>query len=234
MPEITPVALIRTPYSSKFGIPRQSGTQETEGRIELNPPYRSPDAVRGLEGFSHLWLIWGFHEAKYNGASLTVRPPRLGGNVRMGVFATRSPYRPNGLGLSCVRLLRIETDCPRAPVLVVQGADMLDKTPIYDIKPYLSFSDSVPEAVDGFAAAVRADRLNVTFSNACGELTAETRRSIETLLREDPRPHYQNDPARIYAFEFSGMHITFICDGETLLVKEVSQAHDPASDPAGL
>lgn len=221
MKEITPVATIFTPYISKFGIPRQSGLVETQSRVVFLAPFRSPDAVRGIAGYSHLWLIWGFSEAARNGATLTVRPPRLGGNVRMGVFATRSPFRPNGLGLSCVRLLRVETDGPEAPTLVVSGADMLNGTPIYDIKPYLPFTDSIPDAAGGFADAVCGDILRVAYETDVSFLSPETLAALTSLLAGDPRPHYQTNPERVYAFEFSGLHVAFTCDGETAFVKEV-------------
>lgn len=223
MKEIDPVAVIYTPYTSKFGIPRQSGLVETESRVVFAPPYRSPEAIRGLEGYSHLWLIWGFSEADYNGSALTVRPPRLGGNVRMGVFATRSPFRPNGLGLSCVKLLRIETEGPEAPALVVAGADMLNGTPVYDVKPYLPFTDSVPEAAGGFAEGVRGDALQVEYEADVSFLSPETLSALTSLLAGDPRPHYQNDPGRVYAFEFGGLHVAFTCNGETAFVKEVRE-----------
>ena len=221
MKTIEPVARIRTPYTGKFGIPRQSGLVEAECEIVFEPPYRSPESLRGLEGFSRLWLIWDFSEAKYNGTSLTVRPPRLGGNVRVGVFATRSPFRPNGLGLSCVRLLRINTEGASAPTLTVAGADMLDGTPIYDIKPYLPFTDAFPDAAYGFAEAARADRLRVTFPPDCPALPQGELDALASILAGDPRPHYQNDPERVYAFEYGGLHVKFTCDGETVYVKEV-------------
>ncbi len=224
MKTIEPVATVYTPFTSKFGIPRQSGLVETESRVVFTPRFRSPEAVRGIEGYSHLWLIWGFSEADYNGASLTVRPPRLGGNVRMGVFATRAPFRPNGLGLSCVRLLRVETDGPDAPALVVSGADMLSGTPVYDVKPYLPFADSVPDAAGGFADAVRGDALRVEYEADVSFLPPETLAALTALLADDPRPHYQNDPNRVYAFEFAGLHVAFTCGGGTVFVKEVQRA----------
>lgn len=223
MKEIEPVATIRTPYTTKFGIPRQSGLVETQSRVVFTPAFRSPEAIRGIEGFSHLWLIWGFSEAARSGDALTVRPPRLGGNVRMGVFATRSPFRPNGLGLSCVKLERVETEGPEAPALIVSGADMLDGTPIYDVKPYLPFADSVPEAAGGFAEDVRGQRLLVEYEADVSRLPAQTLSALTSLLAGDPRPHYQNDPGRVYAFEFGGLHVEFTCDGETAFVKEVRQ-----------
>ena len=221
MKQIEPVATIYTPYTTKFGIPRQSGLVETESRVVFSPPYRAPEAIRGIEGYSHLWLIWGFSEAVCDGGSLTVRPPRLGGNVRMGVFATRAPFRPNGLGLSCVKLLRVETEGPDAPVLIVSGADMLSGTPVYDVKPYLPFTDSVPDAAGGFADAMRDDALRVEYQTDVSFLSGETLSALTALLAGDPRPHYQSDPERVYAFEFAGLHIKFVCDNNAIIVKEV-------------
>ena len=207
--QITPVGVLYTPYTTKFGIPRQSGLADTESRLVLEPAYRSPEAIRGIEGFSHLWLIWQFTEARREGNPLTVRPPRLGGNTRVGVFASRSPFRPNGLGLSCVRLIRVDTDDPCGPVLVVGGADLLNGTPIYDIKPYLPFADCVPGAVGGYTEETARQCLEVRFTADASLLPEKTRRAVEQLLRDDPRPHYQDDPARVYAFEFDGWHVEF-------------------------
>ena len=221
MPEIVPVAKIFTPFSSKFGVPRQSGLVPTEGRIVFEPAFRSPEAVRGLEGFSHIWLIWGFSQAKREGNPLTVRPPRLGGNERVGVFASRSPYRPNGLGLSCVKLLRIDRADPLAPVLYVSGADLTDGTPIYDVKPYLPFADSVPEAVGGFAEEVYGQKKTVEYAVDTAGLPASFLSQLTEVLSGDPRPHYQNDPGRVYAFEFSGRHVEFICEGDVITVVKI-------------
>ena len=218
MPEISPVAIIHTPFPSKFGVPRQSGLVQTEGKIVFEPAYRSPEAIRGIEGFSHLWLIWGFSEAKRTGNPLTVRPPRLGGNRRVGVFASRSPFRPNSLGLSCVKLLRVDDKDALSPVLYVSGADLLDGTPIYDIKPYLPFTDAVPEATGGFAADVAGQRLQVSYQVDTAGLPAEYLAGLTEVLAGDPRPHYQADPERVYAFEFGGRHVEFTCDGETAIV----------------
>lgn len=216
--QIEPVAKIYTPFTGKFGIPRQSGLVQTAATVELEPPYRSPEAVRGIEGFSHLWLLWEFTEAKRETGALTVRPPRLGGNERVGVFASRSPYRPNGLGLSCVKLLRVDYDAPRAPVLHVSGADLLNGTPIYDIKPYLPFTDCVPDAVGGFAAAHAGEGLRVALTVPAADVPGDILAEIKALIAEDPRPHYQSDPMRVYAFEYAGWHVEFTCeDGRAAL-----------------
>ncbi len=223
MPAIEPVAIIRTPFSGKFGVPRQSGLVATEGKIVFEPAFRAAEAVRGIEGFSHLWLIWGFSQAKRQGNPLTVRPPRLGGNERVGVFASRSPFRPNGLGLSCVKLLRVDYADPLGPVLYVAGADMTDGTPIYDVKPYLPFADSVPDAVGGFADAVAGQRLRVEYKTDTALLPEETLRQLTEVLAGDPRPRYQDDPARVYAFEFGGYHVEFTCENGVCAVTRIAQ-----------
>ena len=210
-----PIAHIRTDFQEKFGIPRQSGlVPGLVGRIVFLPAYRNPDALRGLDGYSHIWLLWEFSEAKRETWSPTVRPPRLGGNRRMGVFATRSPFRPNPIGLSCVRLLGIEgTD------LVVEGADLLDGTPIYDIKPYLPYTDAHPEATAGFAGEVYEDRLTVEFPAALlSKLPPDKRESVIALLRGDPRPSYQEDAARVYGMPYAGFDIRFTVAGDALTV----------------
>ena len=217
---IEPIAVIHTPYTSKFGIPRQSGLAETPGRIIFERAYRAPEAVRGLEEYSHLWLIWEFTEAKSDGWSPTVRPPRLGGNRRMGVFATRSPFRPNSLGLSCVKIERVALDEPDAPVIYVSGADLLDGTPIYDVKPYLPFTDSVPEAVGGFAEGVKAQRLAVEIPAALRETLGPDCALLTELLAQDPRPHYQDDPERVYRFEYAGWRVAFrVKDGTAVMTE---------------
>lgn len=222
MSEITPVARIYTEFPSKFGIPRQSGLVKTEGKIVFEPAFRSADAIRGLEGFSHLWLIWEFSENKNNSPSLTVRPPRLGGNTRMGVFATRSPFRPNFLGLSCVEITKIDYEDKNAPVIYVTGADIMDNTPIFDIKPYIPFTDSRPEAKGGFSEDVFSDCLTVEFSSeALGDIKEEDIPVLTKLLSGDPRPHYHNDPERVYAFEFSCYKIKFTVRDNILTVKEI-------------
>ena len=212
------IARVQSDFSTKFGIPRQSGlVEKTTSRILFEEPYRKPEALRGLEGYSHLWLLWLFSESAREGWSPTVRPPRLGGNARMGVFATRSPFRPNPIGLSCVKLLRIE-GCE----LVVAGADLMDGTPILDIKPYLPFTDARPDAVGGFSDAVRENRLTVVFPPDLAEkLPADLREALAELLAEDPRPHSQDDPERIYGFPFAGHEVRFRVQGGELTVLSV-------------
>ncbi len=205
------IARIQSPFPGKFGIPRQSGrVPQILSRIVFEPEYRNADALRGLEGFSHLWLLWQFSEAQRESWSPTVRPPRLGGNQRMGVFATRSPYRPNPIGLSCVAIKNIVLSSPEGPYIEVSGADLMDATPIYDIKPYLPMADSIPTATGGFAEPVRGYSLEV--QDPDGLLTgipAEDSALIRAILAEDPRPSYQTDADRVYSFECSGYHISF-------------------------
>ncbi len=223
MAEIFPVAHIYTDFPSKFGIPRQSGLADTAGRIVFCPEFRSPEAIRGIEGFSHLWLIWEFSENREKSPSLTVRPPRLGGNARMGVFATRSPFRPNNLGLSSVRIERIDYETKDGPVIYVKGADILDGTPVFDIKPYIPYSDSHPDAKSGFSGEVFDCNLNVIFENGAEECIAkEDIAVIREILSEDPRPHYHEDPDRVYAFEYSHYKIKFRVEKTTLKVIEIS------------
>lgn len=216
--EYQPIAVIRTAFPAKFGIPRQSGlVTGLEARVVLEPDYRREEALRGLEAYSHLWLLWVFSDTHQEVWSPTVRPPRLGGNTRMGVFATRSPYRPNPIGLSCVRLLRIE-GCD----LVVDGADLLDGTPILDVKPYLPYTDAHPEATAGFAGRVQKNTLSVCFPpELAAKLPNPLRAPLTELLAEDPRPHYQNDPNRIYGFPFAGYEIRFHVSGQVLTVTDV-------------
>jgi len=214
------IARIHTDFPTKFGIPRQSGLVNTlKSRIVFEPEYRNPDALRGLEGFSHIWLIWEFSDAVCEGWSSTVRPPRLGGNTRMGVFATRSPFRPNAIGLSSVKLDSIELSSDFGLVLYVSGADLMDNTPIYDIKPYISYSDSHPEAVGGFSDPLRDYALDVDFPKQWLCLIPEDlREALLGVLEQDPRPSYQNDPHRIYGFEFAGFDIKFTVQGSVLSV----------------
>lgn len=226
--ELKVIATIRTGFPEKFGIPRQSGMVEnTVAEIVFEPEYRNPDAVRGLEGFSHIWLIWQFSESVRDGWSPTVRPPRLGGNTRMGVFATRSPFRPNELGLSSVRLLKIEMSKTRGPVLFVSGADLLDGTPIFDIKPYLKFTDSHKDATDGFTESYSEYKLSVDFPE---EMRLGIERSVlESLigvLSVDPRPSYQNDPDRIYGLCYCGYEVKFSVSGGVLYVKSIIKNED--------
>jgi len=216
------IARIYTNFKEKFGIPRQSGLSDNVARIVFEPKYRNPDALRGIEGYSHLWLIWNFSELKAEGWRPTVRPPRLGGNKKMGVFATRSPYRPNPIGLSSVRLESVSDEGDDGYVLYVSGADMLDGTPIYDIKPYLAFTDSHPDARSGFAEEKFGKKLTVHIEGALsgslgdGELSELTR-----ILEEDPRPQYQSDPERIYGMKFGSREVRFRVDGTELYVTEI-------------
>ena len=217
------IARIHNDFKEKFGIPRQSGlTGQLRSRIVFEPEYRNPDAIRGIDGYSHLWLIWQFSKAQRDGWSPTVRPPRLGGNKRVGVFATRSPYRPNPIGLSSVRLEEIEVTDTEGAVLIVSGADLLDGTPIYDIKPYLAYADSHPNAIGGFADPVRDYTLKVDF---CKELLSKIdnskQNSLIEILSQDPRPSYQNDPEREYGMRFASYEIFFKVDGDTLTVTRV-------------
>ena len=206
---IKAIARIRSDFPTKFGIPRQAGiVEELEARIVFEPEYRNPDALRGLEGFSHIWLIWQFSQAVREDWSPTVRPPRLGGNTRMGVFATRSPFRPNALGLSCVRLLGIE-DTEEGKTLRVAGADMMDGTPIFDIKPYIPYADCKPEAESGFAPDPGA-QLSVEFlPEAEKYIPPEKRDALRGVLANDPRPRYKQDGERVYALEFAGLEVKF-------------------------
>ena len=217
------IARIHNDFKEKFGIPRQSGFTDTlVSKIVFEPKYRVKEALRGIEGYSHLWLIWEFSEAKREEFSPTVRPPRLGGNKRMGVFATRSPYRPNPIGLSSVKLLSVEDSEEEGPVLFVSGADLLDGTPIYDVKPYLPFTDCHTDAVGGFADPVKEYSLNVVF---CKELLSKIRENVRDalieILKQDPRPSYQNDPEREYGMKFSDYEIFFKVSGDTLTVTGV-------------
>ncbi len=217
------IAKIRTPFREKFGIPRQSGLADIPGRIIFEKAYRNPDALRGLEGFSHLWLIFSFSESVREEFSPTVRPPRLGGNQRMGVFATRSPFRPNPIGLSCVRLEKIE-DTEEGPVLHVRGADLLDGTPIYDIKPYLPLADCHTEATGGFAEALADYALTVSIPEALEEkIDAKDLSVIREILAEDPRPSYQSDPDRIYHMDYASYSISFTVRDGILRVTEVKR-----------
>ena len=221
--EMQVIARIRSDFSSKFGIPRQSGLmEELRSTVVFEPAYRSRDALRGLEEFSHIWLIWQFSQAVRDAWSPTVRPPRLGGNKRLGVFATRSPFRPNPLGLSCVGLAAIETDRELGPVLHVTGADLLDGTPIYDIKPYIPYADCRPNASGGFTDSVPRQALPVRFPPALLELVPEGKRTaLLGILAEDPRPSYQADPDRVYGLSFAGLEIKFTVHGGQVEVTAV-------------
>ncbi len=217
------VARIHTDFPTKFGIPRQSGIiPSLQGRIVFEPEYRNVDAVRGMEEFSHIWLIWEFSEAAREGWSPTVRPPRLGGNVRKGVFATRSPFRPNPIGLSSVKLDKVEIDPTLGPVLYVSGADLMDNTPIYDIKPYITYTDSHPDAISGFASKPAEYLLEVDFPKDLLDKVSESQRKpLIEVLAHDPRPQYHDDPERVYGMEFGGMEIKFKVDRMFLSVVSV-------------
>ena len=220
---ITPIAIMHSDFQSKFGIPRQSGlVEQLQSTIVFQPEFRNPDALRGIEAFSHLWLIWQFSAAMRQDWSATVRPPRLGGNTRMGVFATRSPFRPNHLGLSCVRLLSVERTKEYGTVLRVGGADLMDGTPIFDIKPYIPYSDCKPEATGGFTEQAGSFLLEVEFPPALlNKLPAQKREAAIGVLSHDPRPSYQDDPERIYGLGFAGCNIRFTVQGKRLTVLEV-------------
>ena len=210
--DINPIAYIRTEFPEKFGIPRQSGLADNlRARIIFEPEYRNQDAVRGLEGFSHIWLIWEFSANRRSCWQPTVRPPRLGGNVHMGVFATRSPFRPNPLGLSCVKLERIDMDDREGPVIHVRGADLMDGTPIYDIKPYIKYSDSRPHAVCGYVDDLPERTLKVVLPEECSSLI-EDKTVIPALVETlslDPRPSYHDDPERVYGLSFADLNVRF-------------------------
>ena len=219
---IKPIAHVRSDFSTKFGIPRQAGiVEELESLLVFEPEYRDPEALRGIEGFSHLWLIWQFSENLRSGFSPTVRPPRLGGNERLGVFATRSPFRPNALGLSCVKLVAVERSEKDGMVLRLAGADLMDGTPVYDVKPYVPYADCHPEALSGFAAD-SGTTLRVEFGPGTMEkVPAEKLGALKGVLANDPRPRYQKDPERVYAMDFANFEVKFSVDGEVLTVKEV-------------
>ena len=217
------IARIRTDFPTKFGIPRQSGlVKELQGRIVFEPEYRNPEAVRGLEDFSHVWLIWEFSESKRDGWSPTVRPPKLGGNIRKGVFATRSPFRPNPIGLSAVKLEKVEIHPELGPVLHVSGADLMDGTPIYDIKPYIPYADCIPDAKGGFTRETDNSLLEVIFpENLLEIIPFEKQKAVMQILAFDPRPSYQEDDERIYGVEFAGFDIRFRVKGRVINVVEV-------------
>ena len=217
--EIEPIAFIENDYKEKFGVPRQSGLVSLPSRIVLEPKFRDGNVFRGLEDFTHIWLIWGFSEAKTNGFSPTVRPPRLGGNVRKGVFATRSPFRPNSLGLSVVKLENID-----GFTITVTGADIMNGTPIYDIKPYLPYADSVPEASNGWSLSERDGLLEVEFPDELLEIIPKDKQQglIETLA-QDPRPQYRKDPERRYTMAFGEWQVSFTADGDKLTVVGITK-----------
>ena len=219
------IARIHTDLPEKFGVPRQSGLVDAlKGCIVFEPEFREPEALRGLEEFSHIWLIWEFSEARRDDWSPTVRPPRLGGNRRLGVFATRSPFRPNPIGLSCVKLERVELHSPDGPVLHVAGADLMHGTPIFDIKPYVPYADAHPEAAGGFTTALDDAPLAVDFPEALRKgFSPEQQDAIIGILERDPRPHYHDDPERIYGMTFAGHNVRFRVQGQTAIVCAVER-----------
>ncbi len=223
--ELNIIAHIRTDFSTKFGIPRQSGlVDELEATIIFEPEYRNPDALRGLDEYTHLWLLWQFSECIDKEWTPTVRPPRLGGNKRMGVFATRSPFRPNPIGLSCVKLLGIDKTEKYGCVIRVSGADLLDGTPIYDIKPYLPYVDSHPDASNGFALDEKSGRLSVEIPEEIIKIIPpEKQAALKAVLAQDPRPGYQDNPERIYGIEFAGFDVRFTVVSNLLTVTEIKR-----------
>lgn len=235
--EIRPIAHIRTDFPEKFGIPRQSGlARNLRGQIVFEPEYRNPDALRGLEGFSHIWLIWEFSANRSTSSwQPTVRPPRLGGNTHIGVFASRSPFRPNPLGLSCVKVESVVLSTDEGPVINVRGADLMDGTPVYDIKPYIRYADSRPEAVCGYVDTLEERQLKVVFPS---ELTGKVPDrsvipSLMDVLRLDPRPSYHDDPQRVYGLTFNGMNVRFSVSGDVLTITDV-EAYDACVKDSGL
>lgn len=227
--EILPIAYIHTDFPEKFGVPRQSGLAKAlKGMIVFEPEYRNPDALRGLEGFSHLWLIWEFSANRRSSGEWqpTVRPPRLGGNTHMGVFATRSPFRPNPLGLSCVKIASVQTDSPDGPVIHVTGADLMDGTPIYDIKPYIRYADARPEAVCGYVDQLQERCLKVVLPGELADRVEDPTiiPSLVETLRLDPRPSYHDDPQREYGMSFAGYNVRFTVNEDTLVVTDIVSA----------
>ena len=222
------IARIRSEFPEKFGIPRQAGLVDAlKATVVFEPEYRKPEAFRGLEGYSHIWLLWQFSEAVREDWSPTVRPPRLGGNTRMGVFATRSPFRPNAIGLSSVKLDRVEIDPELGPVLHVSGADLMDGTPIFDVKPYLAYTDSHPDALGGFALQQKEGVLRVDFPSELLEKVPESRREgLTAVLAQDPRPAYQNAPDRVYGMSFGGVEVKFTVKDDLLTVTAVEKSEN--------
>ena len=223
--EIKPIARFRSPFSSKFGIPKQAGlVAELEGQIVFEPEYRNPDFLRGMEGFDFLWLIWEFSANKHKANSPVVRPPVLGGNEKVGVFATRSPFRPNNIGLSSVKISHIEWETSKGPVIHVKGGDLMDGTPIYDIKPYVVYTDCHPDARSGFVDDRKWTKLDVEISGEireyliCQGLNDEKIEILKEVLAQDPRPHYQKDPHKVYGMPYEGLDIHFSVSEKTLTV----------------
>ena len=221
--EICPIAHFYSPLTSKFGIPRQSGLAPSlPGRIVFEPAYRQPEAIRGLESFSHLWIIWEFSANGHEATGLTVRPPRLGGNERVGVFASRSPYRPNRLGLTCVCINKVEMHPQQGPVIHVQGADLMDGTPIYDLKPYVGYADCHPEARSGFVDTTEWQPLQVTIPDQLASLFSEEELAgLREVLAQDPRPRYHDDPDRVYGMPFAGRDVRFRVSNKIVVVVDV-------------
>lgn len=225
--EIKPIARFRSPFSSKFGIPKQAGlVEELEGEIIFEPEYRNSDALRGIDGFDYLWLIWEFSANKHRSNSPVVRPPVLGGNEKMGVFATRSPFRPNNIGLSSVRISKVEWETSKGPVIHVKGADLMDGTPIYDVKPYVVYADSHPEARSGFVDTRKWERLEVVVPEGVAEhfysqgLSSRQIEVLKEVLAQDPRPHYQKDPLKVYGMPYEGLDIHFVVEDGVLTVRK--------------
>lgn len=218
--EIVPIAYFRSPFATKFGVPKQSGLVENlHGTIEFVPQFRNADALRGIDGFDYLWLVWEFSANRHAATSPVVRPPLLGGNAKMGVFATRSPFRPNRLGLSSVRIADVELDTPRGPVVHVLGADLMDGTPIYDIKPYVVYADCHPDARSGFVDRHVIRRLHVVIPDAVAAMFGdEELASLRKVLELDPRPQYQNNPEKVYGMMYSGIDVRFRVSGDVLTV----------------
>ena len=221
--QIEPIAYFHSPFATKFGVPKQSGLVENlEGTIEFVPQYRNADALRGIEAFDYLWLVWEFSANSHAAVSPVVRPPLLGGNTRMGVFATRSPFRPNRIGLSSVRLSHVDLNAPNGPLIHVLGADLMDGTPIYDIKPYIPYADCHPDAAEGFTGQTQSHHLQVAFPPELLEQVPQADRAALTgVLANDPRPSYQHDPQRVYGMEFGPLEVHFTVDGELLTVTGV-------------
>lgn len=223
---IEPIAHFHSPMTSKFGIPRQSGlVTELPGQIVFVPAYRNPDAVRGLEGFDYLWIIWEFSANRHAPANLTVRPPRLGGNERVGVFASRSPFRPNGLGLSCVYINKVEMQTSQGPVIHVRGADLMDGTPIYDLKPYVVYADSHPEARSGFVDERQWEPLEVDVpAELAAQFTAQELSGLRQVLALDPRPRYHDDGSRVYGMPYAGRDVHFRVEGKKLHILDITDS----------
>ena len=222
MPNMKIIARVHSDFPEKFGIPRQSGLTDLPSVIIFEPEYRVKEAFRGLELYSHIWILWEFSEAAQKDWSPTVRPPKLGGNTRKGVFSTRSPYRPNPIGLSAVRLNRIEFDAEKGPVLHISGADIMDNTPVFDIKPYLPYADSYPDAKGGFALQNKEGLLKVSFPEPLLEMIPRDKREgLISALSQDPRPAYQDDPERVYTMSFGGFEISFKVKEETLDIIDI-------------